>query len=251
MQRVVLLGASNLTLSFALVVDTLRNNLDAPLEIWAAHGHGRSYGTWSRVLGRSLPGISNCRLWNDLEQQPIADRTTALLTDIGNDLLYGASVSQIIGWVRQCLEKLSSYQAQTVMTALPMDSIRRLSRARYNAARSLFFPSSGVSYADMMDRVQELNEAVAGTAEQFNATYIEPLGEWYGFDPIHVVRRHRAAAWSRYVGSWFPNNHKLAIAKPSLRRKLELWRIRPAERFRFGMKQTAVQPDGQSQVWLY
>lgn len=255
MQRVVLLGASNLTLSFALVVDTLRANFATPLEIWAAHGHGRSYGTYSRVLGRSLPGISNCRLWQDLAQQPPADRTLALITDIGNDLLYGADVPQIIDWVQACLDQLAQHQPQVVLTALPMDSLRKLSRPRYYAARSLFFPRSRVSYSTMMERVQQLNDAVSQTAEQFGAVSIEPPGDWYGFDPIHVVGRHRAAAWSRHIASWFPDNHELTIAKPSLRRKLKLWRIRPAERLRFGAKQIAAQPsmemDSETRLWLY
>ena len=35
-----------------------------PLDVLAAHGHGRSYGNWSRVLVRALPGIG-VEEWRD------------------------------------------------------------------------------------------------------------------------------------------------------------------------------------------
>ena len=39
---------------------------------------GRSYGRTTTVLGRTLPGIVPCQLWQDLAQMP-AERTVALV----------------------------------------------------------------------------------------------------------------------------------------------------------------------------
>ena len=61
--RLVLLGASNLTRGISTVVETAQNIHPQPLEILAAAGLGRSYGLDSRVLGRKLPGIIHCELW--------------------------------------------------------------------------------------------------------------------------------------------------------------------------------------------
>ncbi len=92
--RAVLLGASNLTRGISTVVETAQIVCQRPLEILAAAGLGRSYGIDSRVLGRTLPGIVHCGLWNTLSQKrPIP--TYALITDIGNDILYSVEVSQI------------------------------------------------------------------------------------------------------------------------------------------------------------
>ncbi|MEX0819484.1 MAG: hypothetical protein WD070_07815, partial [Pirellulaceae bacterium] len=88
-RRVVLLGASNIARSPAIVFDSARSAWGSPLDIVAATGHGRSYGMTSCVLGRTLPGILQCGLWEALATRPLVP-TAALLTDIGNDILYGA-----------------------------------------------------------------------------------------------------------------------------------------------------------------
>ena len=91
MQRVILLGASNVTLAFPLIVEGLRRSLPEPIELFAAHGHGRSYGLWSRVLMRRLPGIRECGLWESLATRSGEGRPLALVTDVGNDLLFGGN----------------------------------------------------------------------------------------------------------------------------------------------------------------
>ena len=57
-------------------------------------------------LWRELPGIVECGLWDALAQRPPAP-TVALLTDIGNDLLYDVPVPQIVSWVETCLDRFS------------------------------------------------------------------------------------------------------------------------------------------------
>ena len=95
-RRVVLLGASNLTKGIGTVVETACRTWGQPLEVHAALGHGRSYGRTTSLLGRQLPGILECGLWPALERTPGVP-TAALVTDIGNDLLYGEPVGQIVG----------------------------------------------------------------------------------------------------------------------------------------------------------
>src|ERR1043165_8514894 len=94
-RRVILLGASNLALSFPTVVATVRQTWSEAVEIMAAMGHGRSYGQDSSVLGRKIPGIFPCALWQDLQNRPPLP-TSALLTDIGNDILYGISPDRLL-----------------------------------------------------------------------------------------------------------------------------------------------------------
>ena len=64
MQRLIILGASNVTRAFGSLVNMASDVLQGPLEVVAAHGHGRSFGApWSTVLVRKLPGILHCGLW--------------------------------------------------------------------------------------------------------------------------------------------------------------------------------------------
>src|SRR5882724_9649210 len=102
-RRVILLGASNLTRSFPRVIETVRRTWREPIEIMVAMGHGRSYGQDSVVLGRKISGIFPCALWRDLQNRaPLP--TTALITDIGNDFLYGVTPDRLFEWVEGCFD---------------------------------------------------------------------------------------------------------------------------------------------------
>src|SRR4051794_38173405 len=105
-RRVILLGASNLTRSFPTVIATAIQTWSEPVEIMAAMGHGRSYGQDSSVFGRKISGIFPCALWQDLQNRPKLP-TSALVTDIGNDLLYGISPDLLLQWVERCLDRLA------------------------------------------------------------------------------------------------------------------------------------------------
>ena len=242
-RRVVLLGASNLTMGLPRVVGRLRAGWSEELHVFAAHGHGRSYGAWSRVLVRSLPGIVNCDLWPDLERSAAADApVSALVTDVGNDLIYGSSPENIAGWVEQCLEKLADRRAEIVLTLLPMESVRRLSAWRYHLTRMIFFPGGGPAWADMQGQAAELNERLRQVGAAVGAHVVEPPGEWYGFDPIHVRHSLRNEAWGRILSGWPSFDAGRTGAGVSLTESLRLLAGRPAERRLFGRHQRAAQP---------
>src|SRR3954463_14296552 len=138
MRRVILLGASNVTRSFPTVVATARQTWSEPIEIMAAMGHGRSYGQDSWCFGRKIPGIFSCALWQDLQnRKPLP--TAALVTDIGNDMLYGISSDQLLDWVERCLDRLVEAGAATILTQMPIESIERLGERRFQFFRRLFF----------------------------------------------------------------------------------------------------------------
>jgi len=61
--RAVLIGASNLTRGMATALQTVQTIWHPPVEMLVAAGLGRSYGLTSRILGRSLPSILSCGLW--------------------------------------------------------------------------------------------------------------------------------------------------------------------------------------------
>ena len=158
MTRVVLLGASNLALGFPLIVRQLFGGLARPLEIFAACGHGRSYCTWSRVLFRALPGIDRCGLWaTRADDRELASRTLALLTDVGNDLIYGSSPVVIARRVETCLAMLATQRAELVLTRLPLASVERLSALRYHATKAIFFPRTRGAWPDMLKKARELD----------------------------------------------------------------------------------------------
>lgn len=185
-------------MGFPWVLPRLRAG--GPVEVLAALGHGRSYGTWSRLLWvRQLPGIAGCGLWTDLDRRaPLP--TLALITDVGNDLLYGAPVPEIAGWVEACLERLRERQVEAILTLLPMSSLENVSAFRYHLVRTILFPGRrAASWDAMLDRVRELNERLRRLGHAHGARLVEPSPSWYGIDPIHVRRSMRETAWSQIL----------------------------------------------------
>src|SRR5215207_9462542 len=163
-RRVILLGASNLTRSFPTVVATLRQTWSEPIEIMVAMGHGRSYGQDSSVLGKKISGIFPCALWQDLQdRQPLP--TAALVTDIGNDMLYGVSPEQMLEWVERCLDRIADLNATTLVTQMPVGSIERLGERRFQFFRRMFFPRSKLTLPDARVLVSEINARLVAIGE--------------------------------------------------------------------------------------
>jgi hypothetical protein len=242
-RRVVLLGASNLTRGISTVVETAQAVWGRPLEVLAALGHGRSYGLRSRVLGRELPGITACGLWDELAHRPAA-ATAALVTDIGNDLVYGASVSSILGWVGESLDRLAASEARTVMTLLPLASVESLSDWRFKIARTCAFPRSRAQLNEILHQARELNAGLIRLAERRRVQLVEQRGGWYGFDAIHIRLRHWRTAWSEILAPWSDASQSTPRARGSLTRWLYLRSLPPLERKLFGRERRAAQPSG-------
>jgi hypothetical protein len=238
-RRIVLLGASNLTRGISTVVETSAQHWGRPLDVLAALGHGRSYGMTSSVLGRTLPGILQSGLWPALERREALE-TAALITDVGNDLFYGAPVERIAGWVEQCLDRLMDCEARIVVTRLPICNLPRVRRWQYLIVRSLFFPSCRLSLDELSERAVELDERLCELAHQRNCALAEPRSDWYGFDPIHFKLRHWSCAWHEMLAPW--SETEVGAARASLARWIYLRRCAPELRTRFGIAQRRAQP---------
>ena len=68
--RVVVLGASNVARGISTIFETARLAVGGPIDLYAAFGHGRSLGLYTRVLGRGLCGMLDAGLWNALAHSP-------------------------------------------------------------------------------------------------------------------------------------------------------------------------------------
>ena len=239
--RVVLLGASNLTRGISTAIETARLILGARLEVSAAMGHGRSYGMRSRVLVRSLPGIVECGLWDALAGGDSALPTYALITDVGNDILYGAEPERIVEWVARCIDRLGKHHARIVVTQLPMDTIKSLPGWKYRLVRAVLFPGCRVTYEQALDRAGELDDRLRELATRREVCSIDMDRAWYGFDPIHIRMRFWPQAWGRILGGWNDQARPIAAGN-SLRRWATLRRAMPERWWLMGMDRHTPQP---------
>jgi hypothetical protein len=240
-RRLVVLGASNVALALPTLVAAARALWGGPLDVLLAFGHGRSYGMRMPLLWRELPGIIDCGLWRALEGRPPAP-TAALLTDIGNDLLYEVPVPAIAAWVETCLDRLEQAGARVAMTSLPMRSVSGLSPSRFRVIRSIFFPRSQLRYDTILGWARELDERLRRLARERGAILVEPRPEWYGFDPIHIRRGRRAAAWLEMLSALAGGSRGVVSFPPRLRRSPRLWLLKAEQRWVFGRERYTAQP---------
>ena len=248
--RVVALGASNLTRGFQALVSTARGAWGPRLEVLAALGHGRSYGSRSQVAFRALPGILECGLWHEMESRPRM-ATRALVTDVGNDILYGFSPEQTVAWVAEALRRLGHVTEDIVVTGLPLSGIRSLSRLKFLAFRSILVPSCRLSLPQVLERAERVNVGLAELASAHGARFLPPDPAWYGFDPVHVRPSRWRQAWERILGAQPQATSNGVFTTEALR----LYLMRPERRWLFGLEQVTPQsgtalPDG-GRVWLY
>jgi hypothetical protein len=199
-QRLIATGASNLARMALPLLDAARAAAGGPIEAHFALGRGRAYCVHSRLLGRGLGDLVNAPLWQALAAAPTAP-TTALLMDVGNDLLYGVAVPRILAAVDTVLEKFVALGADIVVQGLPLPAIAALPPWRFGLVKRVLVPRSPLTFQQAIDGSRQLHEGLAARAHRVGATFHAPRGEWYGLDPVHVRRRCWPAAAADWLGS--------------------------------------------------
>lgn len=199
----IVLGASNVSRGMARLATAVRTRATVPVDLFVAAGHGRSYGVNSRVWIRRLPSILGCGLWRALDREGVFPaRAAALVTDVGNDLLYGFSAEQVAAWVAEAVARLGERGIRPVMTRLPMEAIGGVGPRRYALLKTLFVPGCPLSLAGVHAAAAELDSRLRDLAATRGIPVVEQPGLWYGFDSLHPRRRHLDTLWHRVCDAW-------------------------------------------------
>jgi hypothetical protein len=198
--RVVVLGASNVSRGLSRLVAAVESRSPGA-DLFVAAGHGRGYGVNTRVAARRLPSILGSGLWRGLDRHGNA-APAALVTDVGNELLYGFPAEQIASWVRESVRRLADRGATIVITRLPMAGIATVGAIRYRALRTFFVPGCRLSLAGLKEAATRLDAGLQTIAGDFGGQIIEQPAHWYGFDTLHVRRRHLDDLWHAACEAW-------------------------------------------------
>lgn len=199
MTRVIALGASNLTRGLRTVVSMSRVAWGPETEVIAALGLGRSYGERSRLVVRSLPGILQSGMWNALDAMPQAP-SIGIVSDVGNDILYGYPPEQILGWVNEAVTRLQRHTREIAIAGLPFHNVSQLSERRFRIMRTFMFPSSSQTLAGARASSIVVQAGLERIAEERGLRFVPLLPEWYSWDPIHFRYRHWRRVWGEFLG---------------------------------------------------
>lgn len=227
--RVLLLGASNLSMELSTAVRMIGKTLPGPIDFHIADGFGRSYGSHSKFLTRELPGTLECDLWSAVETLQEKDELPiyALITDIGNDIAYEVEPIEIGKWVEECVSRLEKWGARVVMTRLPVESLLRLSSFHLNTVRNILFPSCRLTVNEIQHRVHELDNRIVSIAEDHGIPLVGTDLLWYGLDPVHIRRRYWAGYWGNIIRNWSDgvdkSQNEVASEEERLRADPLLW----------------------------
>jgi hypothetical protein len=110
--------------------------------------------------------------------------------------------------------------------------------------RTLLFPQSRLNLEQARASARELNEQVGELARRYEAELVYPDEQWYGFDPIHIRRAWKHVAWRTMFNPWRHSHDGDAQPSLSWRDRWVLFRLRPEQRWMFGVEQTKAQPSG-------
>jgi hypothetical protein len=186
-------------------------------------------------------------MWRRLEAAaPVPTR--ALVTDVGNDILYGFPPEQILAWVDEALRRLERHTDDVVLTNLPLASMGTLSPLKFYAFRTMLFPSCRLSFDEVIERAERVNSGLAALAAERGVRLFSLEPSWYGVDPIHIRPVMWRTAWSAILG----------VARADDRSAVEwvrLYLMRPERQWLFGVErltpQTGVGLRAGGRVWLY
>jgi len=242
--RIVLLGASNLTMSLRLVVELIQRRVGWPSQVFVAAGFGRSYGRFSQLIVRGVPGIHSCGLWSQLESGPPVP-TYALVTDIGNDVGNSVAPDEIVSLVGACVDRLSRHNAKVVITNLPIAGLAALAQWRFLAVRSVYFPFSRVPLHVVIENAKTVHRGLTELAVNKRVELVEQPADWFGPDVVHIHPTKRRLAYASMIER-LPLDNTTGKADTIRSDSIPVWAQRPhfAYKTLFGVELHHPQPSG-------
>jgi hypothetical protein len=193
----ILLGASNLSRGCFAFARHMKVCLHPrKVEVLIASGPGRGYCVPGGLLSVKYPPIFSSDIFEVAQSKSESGyQVIALVTDIGNDIMYGVSIEKLIDTLQQIFTRLQSMSAEIFFTTLPVAFEKEIHPAWFYILRSLLLPFSRVSYDEATAGILEVNQYLRKFTSE-SCHLIPDMDKFIGFDEIHYgwLRAHHA--WS-------------------------------------------------------
>jgi len=194
------LGASNLARGYFLLTHQLSRCLNKP-KFLNALGPGRGFCARGGMFNFTYPPIQDCRVIESAEKKlKNSMRTAVLITDLGNDLMYGVSADTLIECLDRMINRMIEWDADIFLTSIHVNLKKDVSPTTFLILRFLFYPGSKVSYEETDLFVAKVNEYLKDKSEKNERVHlITGMETFAGSDRIHYSLLKTHAAWSKVV----------------------------------------------------
>ena len=194
----VLLGASNLARAYSALTQHLSKSVSQGRFINAL-GPGRGYCARGGLLNFSYTPIGECRVMQSAEEfAQQGGQIAVLLTDIGNDIMYGVAEQSLIECLDRLIEKARQWNAEVFLTSIHVDVSRDLGKASFQILKTIFYPNSLVTYEQADSAIERVNQYLEEKSHRNEKIHlVSGLDSYCGLDKIHfsLLKGHRA--WSK------------------------------------------------------
>ncbi len=193
----IFLGASNLARSYyGLKSCLIRYLFPRPASFVHALGPGRGYISKGGRFNAVYPPILNCGIFQEVRDRSTPNQqVVALITDIGNDIMYGVPTAEILEGLRSIIGMLREVRASIFITSIPVDLVNDINEFYFRALRSIFFPNSPVEYHQASESIRVINKFILDSSNE-NLKVIDGLEQYCGIDKIHYSLLKSRPAWS-------------------------------------------------------
>jgi hypothetical protein len=166
-------------------------------------GPGRAYCVRGGLLNFSYSPIGECSVMKSAKVYAERGfRMGVLLTDIGNDILYGVPESFLIESLDTLIEKSLKMNAEVFLTSIHVDVSKDMRETSFKLLKSIFYPNSPITFDQMDSAINRLNYYLVEKSQQNERVHLmNGLGAFCGLDKIHYGLFKSHFAWSSVVNA--------------------------------------------------
>ena len=193
-----LMGASNLARGYSMLTRHISSCFGKDkTEFLNALGPGRGFCARGGMFNFTYPPIQDCRILEVAEKKP-CDTRAVLITDIGNDLMYGVSADTLIESLDQLIDRALHWDAEIFLTSIHVNLKKDVSQTTFFILKSFFYPGSSITYEEtdlFIIKVNSYLEEKAGQNERVHL--ISGMESFAGADKIHYSLLQTHSAWEK------------------------------------------------------
>ena len=167
-------------------------------EFLNALGPGRGFCARGGVFNITYSPIQDCQVIESAQKKSKeALHTVVLITDIGNDLMYGVSADTLIASLDIMIDEILKWDADIFLTSIHINLKKDISPTIFLVLRFLFYPSSKINYEEMDFSILQINDYLERKVNENERMHlITGLEAFVGLDKIHYSLFKTHAAWS-------------------------------------------------------